>query len=96
MYKTIDSVRGKRYLHNGRLVKKADVPEDILLELEDHATVEEAHERTDKSCVFCGAESNFSRFINLKTIYMCGNDYYAKTVGEIVQRLNQLEGEQNG
>lgn len=92
MYSTIKSTKGVRYMRNGKLIKTIDVPEDVMELLKDHATVEEAHEKTDKSCIFCGEPGNRERFLNGRIIYLCEKDYYDKTTGKTVQRLHEIEG----
>ncbi len=91
MYKVIEGTRGKRYMHNGKLVKTSDVPEDIIEQLKDRATVEEEHEKVNKSCIFCGMHGNFPRLVNNRTIYLCSQDYYDRTIGQCAQKLNQGE-----
>lgn len=81
-----------RYRYNGRLVSVSDVPEDILELLKNQPTVEVLEDKIDPVCIFCGSLARYSRFINLKTIPLCGQDYYDKSTGKIAQKLHELEG----
>ena len=80
-------------MRDGKLVKTADVPEDVIEKLKDHASVQESHEIVDKSCLFCGVQSKYGRLVNLKTIYLCEEHYYDKSIGQIVQKINQIDKE---
>jgi hypothetical protein len=86
-YKIIKSARGNRYSLNGRLVKAADVPEEIQMKLDaqDKSADVDMH-----VCIFCGGKATETRFIQLQTIALCSEDFYAKSVAQIVNRLKEV------
>jgi hypothetical protein len=47
----------------------------------------EYKEPPHKICLFCGQPGDMTRFVNLKTVYLCNEDYNTKTVGEIGQKM---------
>jgi len=91
MYKVVTSPKGKRYLKDGRFIKFADVPDNILSQLRDHSTAEEEPEVHVKKCIFCGAFGRYTRFVNLQTIELCEEHYYSESVGKIVHKLKETQ-----
>jgi hypothetical protein len=100
-YKVIDlGKRGKRYMKNGHLIKKTDLSEEELAHFEHPTTEEELPKldthpiavsaKSDRSCIFCGAYSKFTKLINSQTIYLCEQDYYDKNIGKITQKVNEV------
>ncbi len=90
-YKVVRGRHGNRYMKDGRFVAKANLPADVLQELGIDIPTPEATftERDPKKCIFCGAYTNWSRLVNLQTVAVCENDYYAYSIGKIAQKLNQ-------
>ena len=48
--------------------------------------------KPERICIFCGAFGKIERFINRQTIYLCTNDYQAKTIGEIAEQMRKING----
>ena len=49
--------------------------------------------KPERICIFCGAFGKIERFINRQTIYLCTNDYQAKTIGEIAEQMRKNDRE---
>lgn len=54
-------------------------------------TPEEARPDLPKVCIFDGAPGEFQRTVNGQIVYLCNQDYYGKTTGEIAQHLRELD-----
>lgn len=82
-------------MKDGRLVKKADVPADELERLSKGNVIEQPTktEQPDKSCLFCGVHSRYSRFVDLQTVYLCDDHYYSENVGKIANKLRSDRSE---
>jgi hypothetical protein len=80
-----------RYKKNNRFVKKSDIPADILIKLEVGMTdiTEQAIEPEIHKCIFCNMVTKQYRLLNSKPVYLCEDDYYDKTLGQVAQKLNQ-------
>lgn len=91
MYKKITSKMGDRYTKDGRIIKTADVPEDVIEQLKDHASVEEVQEKQDTRCIFCNVPTKLSRYLNQETIAVCQEHYQTKTVGQTVKQFNTVQ-----
>lgn len=87
-------LRGKpRYLGpNKKFIKEENIPADVFIRLQNETIVSTEQPITDKNCIFCGVGGcKMTRFINLRTIYLCEEHYYAETIGKIAQRLRERE-----
>src|SRR4051812_25713924 len=86
--------RGKRYFKDGRFVKQDKIPLDVLSRLEPGKDVPDATEALDpttKLCVFCGMGTNINRMVNGQIVYLCEQHYYDSNIGQIAQRVRELE-----
>lgn len=93
-------VRGKeRFRKNGLMIRSDVIPEEEKEKLREEKKRKEnainqprpdEPPKDEKACIFCGAHSRFTRFVNLRTVYVCDSDYYDKTVGKIAQKLKEL------
>lgn len=77
------------YFKDGKMISVKDIPEDIVDKLPLNGEYEEKEvvAPTVRKCIFCGNHATESRFVDLQTIYLCEEDYYHKTIGEISQIL---------
>lgn len=90
-WKVIDlGNKGKRYMRDGKLVKKAEVPDNILNN-ESETFEEETIQKVEKKCIFCGAHSNLQRFVNMQTVVVCDEHYYSETMGRVAQKLKETQ-----
>ena len=83
--------KGFRYRKNGKLITKDDVPVEEIKRLEDEEFPAEPVQVTDKSCLFCGAYSNWQRLVNGQSVYVCEEHYYNETIGKVAQKLRERE-----
>lgn len=94
-YTVIQGSHGPRYMKDSRFVKKADIPADILIKLDvgmkEVMPETEAKEPKTHLCVFCGMGTKQYRLLNQKAIYVCENDYYNKTIGQVAQEVRRQE-----
>lgn len=98
IYTQVTSVKGDRYMKDKRFIAKAAVPPKILAKLEVGREVSDERVHVTppiKKCIFCSKETKLSRIINSETIYLCENDYYSKTVGQVVQKVREFNDEEN-
>lgn len=76
-----------------------DIPEDGDTSQQPEQTQEqvaeedEADERPERKCVFCGQQGTQEKFVNLQTVYLCKEDYDNHTTGEIVAKLRENQNE---
>jgi len=92
-YKTIKGPRGSvRYMKDGKMISKNSIPQDILIKLEvgmndvSNIEVENIHK-----CIFCGQVTKQYRLLDQQAIYICQDDYYDKTMGQIAKQVKQKE-----
>jgi hypothetical protein len=83
MYKKVESVKGVRYLKDGRFIKHTEVPEDIKTELNNLPKPEPQ----EKVCLFCDQYGKYTRLLNMQTVYLCETDFYDKSIGKIAEKL---------
>lgn len=96
LYKTFMVRGGKRYSKDGRLVAAANIDPKILQILHNTDTYEDGQEEIvqtlpEKACIFCGAVSKWTKFVNLQTVYICDEHYYSESTGKIAQKVRELE-----
>lgn len=97
-YTTVSGIKGVRYQKDKRFIAKAAVPPKILAKLETSPVVSDVRVHVPpptKICLYCKEPAKLSRVITLETVYLCDNDYYSKTTGQIVQRLREYNDEEN-
>jgi hypothetical protein len=81
-------VRGKpRYMRDGKLIKASEVPPEEIERLNKGSVIEQPEPKKDKGCIFCGAHSRYTRFVDGQTVYVCDDHYYSETIGKVAQRL---------
>lgn len=85
MYKKIKSKAGFRYIKDGRLVAKKDIPEDELIKLEGLPE----SPTTDKNCLFCEVAATHARTVNLQMVALCERHYYSENIGSIAAKLKE-------
>ncbi len=95
IYKMIETKnKGHRYFKDKRFIKKTDIPAEILEKLEIGKDIPDEGEQLNsdaKLCLFCGVGCKLTRLVNNKVVYLCEEHYYDKNVGQIAQRVNQLQ-----
>ena len=84
-YKVIKTKKGNRYLKNGKFTAPEEIREHILKQLSEQDEVTD----NDRYCIFCDKPAKLTRLINMELVYICNEDYYAKTVGQIAQQLRE-------
>jgi hypothetical protein len=99
-YKMITSSRGDRYIKDGRLIKKADVPEHILDQLKAGENLEqpktevvdtlEERRQQDRNCLFCSAYTTWKRHVNSQEVPICETHFFEMNVGQIAQKLAEV------
>lgn len=47
-----------------------------------------------KDCIFCGHYGTSSKFVNMKKVPLCDEDYQTHTTGEVIAQLRLKESEQ--
>lgn len=92
MYTIVAGPAGStRFKYNNKFVKRENIPADILIKLgvgmdkiEEPVvqTVPEVH-----TCIFCGMGTNIFRLLNQQPVYLCNDDYYDRTMGQIAQKV---------
>jgi hypothetical protein len=84
------------YYKNGRIIKKVLIPKEELLKLQPvDETVDESGEqpvnvkpeRVQHTCLMCGADATRQRFANLQVVTLCEDDYFHRSLGEIVMKM---------
>ena len=90
-YKAIKGKAGIRYMYGGRIVSKDSVPLELIDELNDSLKEPEAVPQGTKLCLFCGVYTNWKRFVNGQNVSICEEHYYEKTLGKIVEKLNEQQ-----
>lgn len=93
-YKLITSIKGDRYLKDGKLVGKDKIPGFIhkRLVLNQEISDEKVPFTIPvKQCIFCDAYTKHCRVVNAQTIYVCEQHYYSESVGKTVQQLRERE-----
>lgn len=128
-YKKVIGKNGKElYYRNGKLIKKQEVPDDVVLPVVDYSEKEPidtsydsmmmdgvsvqdnspnqppkviiedpvaepeepvVYEAPKKVCLFCEGIGGFTRMVNGTLVYLCQDDYMAKTLGEVAQQLRE-------
>jgi len=87
-YTKVSGKHGVRFMKGGRFVKVQDVPEEVKTKFDSQ---ERMGALDPKACLFCGSFASETRFVNLRTIALCEEHYYDKNIGQIVQRLREIE-----
>jgi hypothetical protein len=64
------------------MISVRDVPQDVV----DSFTDEEPT-KSDRKCVFCGEHSKYYRLVNNRSVYICNEHYYSKSLGQVAQKL---------
>lgn len=80
----------KIYRRDGKMIKTADTPGNVMALLETQDSVNDENlklEKPTKPCIFCGMHSKLSRTINQEVVVICEAHYYEKTTGQIVQQV---------
>lgn len=94
MYTVVAGPKGStRYKKDNHFIKRADIPADILIKLEvGMVNIDEKPQEPEVTkCIFCGMATKGYRLLNQKPVYVCMNDYYDKTMGQIAQKVRQNE-----
>lgn len=92
-YTTIPGPKGTvRYKKDARFVAKKDIPADILIKLgvgmtDINEVDQEAIEPDVHKCIFCGMATNQFRLFNSEPVYVCTDDYYDKSMGQLAQKV---------
>lgn len=83
---------GIRYRKDGILIKKSEIPPQILMQLDVgmNNLNDVEPEKEPLSCIFCGMGTKITRFLNQETIALCSDHYYSETTGRVVQKFNEL------
>lgn len=76
------------YRENGKAIKSANVPEEVLELLQSEKEVKFS------PCIFCGQRATKIRYFNSMIVDLCDSDYYSHNLGQIAHKLR--EGEDNG
>lgn len=72
----------------------SDIQLDVTVEPSDEVKLEiETARQPKRLCLFCGQHAKLPRLVNLQTIYVCDTHYYEKTVGQIAQKLREIDSE---
>lgn len=87
IYKIIKANHGSRYMKNGKFTSKDSIPPEILSQLEENDVVE----TKDAYCVFCGEPAKLQRLVDAELVWLCNEDYYGKTLGQIVEKLATVQ-----
>lgn len=45
---------------------------------------------TNRSCIFCQGHADSGKFLNSKVIPLCREDYQTKTLGQVAQRVREI------
>lgn len=89
MYKTIESKNGIRYMKDGKFIKKDNIPADVLIKLGvGMQDIVDAIVPEPTKCIFCGMATKQYRLLDSKPVYLCMDDYYDKSLGQVAQKVN--------
>lgn len=97
-YTIVSGMKGVRYQKDKRFIARDKIPPAILEKLNQDMPVSDEWRDVQpptKQCLYCLKEAKLSRVVNLQTVYLCDEDYYAKTIGQITQRIREYQNEQN-
>lgn len=97
MYEEKIAKNGKvMHFKDGKLISYDKYLEGISLQgvqetvVNQPPPVEESKVEASKDCIFCGSESKRRKFVNLKIVHLCEEDYLTKTTGEIAERIREI------
>lgn len=96
IYRTVIVPRGgKRYRKDNQFVKQANIPANIFAELQaGKEAVDDTGVKLEgavRTCLFDGQVCKLSRLVNLRTANLCEEHYYGKTLGQVAQKLNEVD-----
>ncbi len=88
------------YYADGERVKGKTLPEGIRERLNEDQTVDpttqivndEPKPITDILCIFCQEPATSGKTLNSKFVPLCRNDYLAKSLGKVAQKVRELNG----
>jgi hypothetical protein len=80
-----------RYKKNKiKFVKKIDVPLAVIEALKTEKEVDDTGLNTTikfRKCICCDEHGKHERFLNGQTVYLCEEDYYSKSIGQVAQHI---------
>jgi hypothetical protein len=79
-----------RYWKDNRIVSVKDVPQYVLDSPVYGHPITEGTEPVDKSCIFCGEPAKGSRFIHMKTVFIC-DEHIGMSTGQVGAKVRELQ-----
>jgi len=82
------------YRKDHLFIKASNVPAAVMEAFKTKTSVDDTNLDTGikfRECIFCGEHSKHERLINGRTVYLCTEDYYAKTIGQVAEQLNKMK-----
>lgn len=85
-----DSKGRVQYRKDGKLISKEEYELSTSDSIAEAQPEPESDVQTqEKICVVCGAPGDSTRYLNQQVIYLCSEDYQAKTLGEVASYVNK-------
>lgn len=94
IYKLIPGANGPRYQKDKRFISKNDIPISVLEKLEMGKEVSDDPIQP-KQCIFCNVGGcRLTRLVNREVVYLCEEDYYARTIGKVAEQIRTMNEKQ--
>lgn len=78
------------------LVNKMDLLDGLQVETVDDSADGQGQSKQEAQpvstdCIFCGAYGNRRKFVEMRTVRLCEEDWQTKTTGEVVGKLRETQ-----